>query len=167
MHTAKSIVPAVQDLASDWVRHAAEGTSSQTDAVIRWALGRIDHADVPSVVHGVVLTLTGNRKTARKARRSAAKAVVRATKALDRGSRQFAASQLAAGRLAADKFAATRVAPRQGSPARAFWMALAAAGGLVLGAVLAWRMMVPAGEPAPVSRQEKPDHPDRSGEGAA
>jgi hypothetical protein len=162
MYTAKSFVPAVQDLASDWVRHAAEGTSSQTDAVIRWALGRIDHADVPSVVHGVVLTLTGNRKSARKARRNAAKAVVRATKALDRGSRQFAASQIAAGRFVPGRFA-----PRQSSPRRAVWVTLAAAGGLVLGAVLAWRMMVPAGEPVPVSQQAKQDHPDRSGDGGA
>lgn len=142
MYTAKSIVPAVQDLAADWVRYAAEGTSSQTDAVIRWALSRINHADVPSVVQGVMLTLTGNRKTAKRARRSAEAAVKRATRALRRSS------------------------PKSGSGGAA-WVALIAAAGLVAGAVLAWRMMVPSGEPAPVSHPENPDRPARTGEDGA
>ncbi|MFE4194858.1 hypothetical protein ACFRJ9_03250 [Paenarthrobacter sp. NPDC056912] len=126
MHKAQSIIPAVQDLASEWVKHAAEGTASQTDAVVGWALSRINHADVPSVVHGVILTLTGNRKAAKNARRTAAQAVRKTTQALGRRTRQ------------------------RGSR-RAGWMIALAAAGLGACAVLAWRMMVPPGEPVPAS----------------
>ena len=125
MYTAKSIVPAVQDLAGEWVKHAAEGTAAQTDAVVDWALSRINHADVPSVVHGVMMTLTGNRKTAKRARRTAGTAVKRATRALRR----------------------SKPGGRSGAAA---WVALIAAAGLCVGAALAWRMMVPQDEPAPV-----------------
>ena len=142
MYKAQNIIPAVQDLAGEWVKHAAEGTSSQTDAVVRWALSRINHADVPSVVHGVVLTLTGNRKSARKARRTAAKAVNRATQAL----RTQALRAQASGRRT----------NRQRSSRRGGWLVFLAAAGLGAGAVMVWRMMVPSGEPAPVKETETP-----------
>ena len=88
MYKAQNIIPAAQDLAAEWVKHAAEGTSSQADAVVGWALSRINHADVPSVVHGVMLTLTGNRKAAKRAQRTAARAVKRTTQTLSRRTSQ-------------------------------------------------------------------------------
>ncbi|BCW42031.1 hypothetical protein StoSoilB3_35660 [Arthrobacter sp. StoSoilB3] len=134
MYKPQSILPAVQDLAREWVTHAAEGSSSQSDAVVRWALARINHADVPSVVHGVMLTLTGNRKTAKEARRTAAKAVKRATRALSRQTRK---------------------------PASRLWGWLIAllAGVIGAGAVLAWRTMMPPGEPEPTRKTETPVQP--------
>ncbi|MEV7607709.1 hypothetical protein AB0N65_19935 [Paenarthrobacter sp. NPDC089322] len=146
MYKAQDIIPAVQDLAGEWVRHAADGTQSQTDAVVRWALSRINHADVPSVVHGVVLTLTGNRKSARKARRTAAKAVNKATQALRT---QALRSQVSGRRGVSD-----RRTNRQQSSRRGTWLVFLAAAGLGAGAVMVWRMMVPPGEPAPVKEAE-------------
>ncbi|MFF2841455.1 hypothetical protein [Paenarthrobacter sp. NPDC057981] len=129
MYKPQNIFAATQDLAREWVNHAAEGTSSQTDAVVRWALARINHADVPSVVHGVMLTLTGNKKTAKEAQRTAAKAVKRATRTLSRQTRK-----------------------QPGGP-RGLVIALLAA--LIgAGAVLAWRTMMPSGEPEPSKRRD-------------
>ncbi|MGP0224194.1 MULTISPECIES: hypothetical protein [unclassified Paenarthrobacter] len=146
MYKAQDIIPAVQDVAGEWVRHAAEGTSSQTDAVVRWALGRINHADVPGVVHGVVLTLTGNRKSARKARRTAAKAVVKASRAL----RSQAGRTQALSRSAA-RFGAAPARPSR--PAR--WLIFLSAAGIGAAAVVFWRMLMPPGEPAPVKPTEQ------------
>ncbi|MCM0616298.1 hypothetical protein MOD31_09705 [Paenarthrobacter sp. TYUT067] len=134
MYKAQSIIPAAQDLAREWVTHATEGTSAQTDAVVRWALSRINHADVPSVVQGVMLTLTGNKKAAKEAKRTAAKAVKKATRALSRKTTQR-------------------------SSGRAVWFTAIAAAVVGAGAVFAWRMMMPPGEPEPVQRQETPVQP--------
>lgn len=134
MYKAQNIIPAAQDLAAEWVKHAAEGTSSQADAVVGWALSRINHADVPSVVHGVMLTLTGNRKAAKRAQRTAARAVKRTTQTLSRRTSQ-------------------RSSPRAGC-----LVALAVAG-VGAGLVLAWRMMVPPGEPAPAEQAMKTTKP--------
>lgn len=134
MYKPQNIFAATQDLAREWVNHAAEGTSSQTDAVVRWALARINHADVPSVVHGVMLTLTGNKKTAKEARRTAAKAVSRATRTLSRQTR------------------------KQTNRPRGLLIALLAA--LIgAGAVLAWRTMMPSAEPDPVKKADGPVQP--------
>ncbi|GAA2852201.1 hypothetical protein [Paenarthrobacter ilicis] len=133
MNKPQNIIPAAQDLAREWVTHAAEGTSSQADAVVRWALSRIDHADVPGVVYGVMLTLTGNKKSAKEAQRTAATAVKKATRALSRKSPQRRS--------------------RRGT-----WVIAVAGAILGVGAVLAWRMMVPPGEPEP-KRQEPPAPP--------
>ncbi len=126
---AQSIVPAVQELAREWVGRTAEGSSAQANAVVRWALTRINHADVPSVVYGVVLTLTGKKKAAKQAQRTAAKAVKEATVALSRKTRMG-------------------YSPRN-SVRRGGW--LAAVAGLIVGAsaVYAWRMVMPFGEPKP------------------
>lgn len=135
MYKPQNILPAAQDLAREWVSHATDGTSSQTDAVVKWALARINHADVPSVVHGVMLTLTGNKKSAREAQRAAAKAVSRATQALKRTSPQRA-------------------------PRLSGWVIGLIVGAAVgAGAILAWRMMVPPGEPQPVKQPETPVQP--------
>ncbi|WP_026547922.1 hypothetical protein [Paenarthrobacter nicotinovorans] len=135
MYKPQNIIPAAQDLAREWVSHAADGTSSQTDAVVKWALARINHADVPSVVHGVMLTLTGNKKSAREAQRAAAKAVNRTTQALKRTSPQRA-------------------------PRLSGWVIGLIVGAAVgAGAILAWRMMVPPGEPQPVKQPETPVQP--------
>ncbi|MCF3138356.1 hypothetical protein LRQ04_03705 [Paenarthrobacter sp. AR 02] len=134
MNKAQNIIPAAQDLAREWVGHAAEGTSAQTEAVVGWALSRINHADVPSVVHGVMLTLTGNRKTAKEAQRTAARAVKRATQAL------------------------SRKAPQRRSRRGGLLVALAAAA-VGAAAVLAWRAMVPPGEPEPAKRPAEPIKP--------
>jgi hypothetical protein len=129
MNKAQNIIPAAQDLAREWVTHTAEGTSAQADAVVKWALTRINHADVPSVVQGVILTLTGNKKVAKEAQRTAARAVKRTTRALGRKSQQ------------------------RSSRLGGLLVALAAAV-LGAGAVLAWRMMMPPGEPEPVKQPE-------------
>ncbi|MDR6638924.1 hypothetical protein [Paenarthrobacter nitroguajacolicus] len=130
MYKPQNIIPAAQDLAREWVKHATDGTSAQTDAVVRWALARINHADVPSVVHGVILTLTGNKKAAKEAQRTAAKAVTRTTQALKRNSRQRA-------------------------PRLSGWVIGLLIGAVAgAGAVLAWRMMVPPGEPEPVKETQ-------------
>ena len=141
MYKAQNIIPAVQDLAAEWVKHAAEGTSSQADAVVGWALSRINHADVPSVVHGVMLTLTGNRKAAKRARRTAARAVKRTTQTLSRRTSQR-------------------------SSARAGWLVALAVGGVGAGLVLAWRMMVPPGEPAPAKPATPTANPSTSNDPA-
>ncbi|MHC8609153.1 MULTISPECIES: hypothetical protein [Paenarthrobacter] len=133
MHKPQTVISAAQELAGEWVRHAADGKASQSDAVVGWALSRINHADVPSVVQGVMMTLTGNRRTARKARRAANKAVKRATQALAdrrRGS-------------------AGRTPSRRG-----LWLTFIAAAGLSAGAVFLWRTLLPQGEPTPVSASE-------------
>lgn len=134
MYKTQSIIPAAQDLAREWVTHATEGTSAQTDAVVRWALGRINHADVPSVVQGVMLTLTGNKKAAKEARRTAERAVRRTTQALSRKTAQR-------------------------SSGRAIWFTAIAAALLGAGAVFAWRTMLPPGEPEPVKQPETPVQP--------
>lgn len=135
MYKPQNIIPAVQDLAREWVTHAADGSSSQADAVVKWALTRIDHADVPAVVHGVMLTLTGNKKAAKDAQRTAAKAVKRTTQALQRKSPQRA-------------------------PRLSGWVVGLLIGAVAgVGAVLAWRMMVPPGEPEPVKKPETPVQP--------
>lgn len=133
MQKPQTIISAAQELASEWVKHAADGTASQSDAVVGWALSRINHADVPSVVQGVMMTLTGNRKTAKKARRTAEKAVKRATQAL--ADRRRASSG--------------RTASRRG-----LWLTFIAAAGLSAGAVFVWRTMLPPGEPTPVSASD-------------
>jgi hypothetical protein len=130
MQKPQTILSAVQELADEWVRHASEGTASQSDAVVGWALSRINHADVPSVVQGVMMTLTGNRKSAKKARRTAEEAVQRATRAL----------------AARRKASSGRTASRRG-----LWLTFIAAACLSAGAVFLWRLLLPPGEPAPVA----------------
>jgi|GEM_PF-2292752 len=134
MYKAQNIIPAAQDLAKEWVSHATAGTTAQTDAVVRWALGRINHADVPSVVHGVMLTLTGNKKAAKEAKRTATKAVKKATQTLSRQTTQR-------------------------SSRRAVWFTALAAAVVGAGAVFAWRSMLPPGEPEPVKQAETPHQP--------
>ncbi|WP_442543665.1 hypothetical protein ACSBOX_17860 [Arthrobacter sp. KN11-1C] len=75
-------IHAAQDRAGQWIMHAADKSSPQAEAAIRWALSRLDEAQVPDVVHGVVLTLTGNRKVATRARKAASRAVLRAERKL-------------------------------------------------------------------------------------
>ena len=129
MYKAQSIIPAAQDLAREWVTHATDGKSAQTDAVVRWALARINHADVPSVVQGVMLTLTGNKKAAKEAKRTATRAVKKATQALSRKTTQR-------------------------SSGRAIWFTALAAAIVGAGAVFAWRTMLPPGEPEPAKQPE-------------
>jgi glutathione S-transferase len=71
----------VQHGAAGWTRHAAH-PSHQVDAAVRWALSRLEDANMPEVVHAVVLTLTGNQKAAKQARRAAEQAVHRAERKL-------------------------------------------------------------------------------------
>ncbi|MGO4856361.1 hypothetical protein [Arthrobacter sp. 2MCAF14] len=81
-HAANEAALAAQDRAGQWIKHAADKTSPQAEAAIRWALSRLDEAHVPDVVHGVVLTLTGNSKVANRARKAASQAVLRAERKL-------------------------------------------------------------------------------------
>ncbi|MFJ4227446.1 hypothetical protein ACIPYV_07760 [Paenarthrobacter nicotinovorans] len=82
----------------------------------------------------MMLTLTGNKKTAKEARRTAAKAVSRATRTLSRQTR------------------------KQTNRPRGLLIALLAA--LIgAGAVLAWRTMMPSAEPDPVKKADGPVQP--------
>lgn len=79
---ANEAAHAAQDRAGQWIKHATDKTSPQAEAAVRWALSRLDESHVPDVVHGVVLTLTGNRKVANRARKAASRAVMRAERKL-------------------------------------------------------------------------------------
>jgi hypothetical protein len=81
-YAGNEAVHAAQDRAGQWIKYAADRTSPQAEAAIRWALSRLDEAQVPDVVHGVVVTLTGNRKVANRARKAASRAVLRAERKL-------------------------------------------------------------------------------------
>jgi hypothetical protein len=81
-HAANEAARAAQERAGQWMQQAADRTSPQAEAAIRWALSRLNEAHVPEVVHGVVLTLTGNRKVANRARKAASRAVLRADRKL-------------------------------------------------------------------------------------
>jgi hypothetical protein len=90
----------VQHGAARWTRHAAH-PSPQVDAAVRWALSGLEDANVPEVAHAVVLTLTGNQKAAKQARKAAAQAVHRAERKLGRTSHGHGKAWLAAGLLVA------------------------------------------------------------------
>ena len=96
---------AAQDSAGQWIKQAADKASPQAEAAIRWALSRLDEAQVPDVVHGVVLRLTGNRKVASRARKAASRAVRRAERKLrpagQPSGKTFLVSALAAAAAAA------------------------------------------------------------------
>ncbi|UKA64448.1 hypothetical protein [Arthrobacter sp. FW306-04-A] len=79
---ANEAAHAARGRAEQWIRNASGKTSPQAEAAIRWAVSRLDEAQVPDVVHGVVLTLTGNRKLANRARKAASRAVLRAERKL-------------------------------------------------------------------------------------
>ncbi|WP_284764454.1 hypothetical protein [Arthrobacter sp. efr-133-R2A-63] len=81
-HAANEAARAAQDRAEEWIKHATDKASPQAEAAIRWALSRLDEAHVPDVVQGVVVTLTGNRKVANRARKAASRAVQRADRKL-------------------------------------------------------------------------------------
>lgn len=89
----------VQHVAAGWTRHAAQDPSPQVDAAVRWALSRLADANMPEVVHAVVLTLTGNQKAAEQARRAAKQAVHHAERKLVRP--RHGKAWLAAGLLVA------------------------------------------------------------------
>ncbi|MCX2749221.1 hypothetical protein OOZ51_15545 [Arthrobacter sp. MI7-26] len=92
---------ALQHRTADWIKHAIQDPSPQTEAAVRWALSRLGEANVPEVVHAVVLTLTGKKKAAGQARKAAATAVQRAERKLRRADRGHRKAWLAAGFLAA------------------------------------------------------------------
>ncbi|MET3923434.1 hypothetical protein [Arthrobacter sp. UYEF20] len=91
----------VQHRAAGWIKHAAPDPSPQVDAAVPWALSRLEDANMPEVVHAVVLTLTGNRKSAKQARKAAEQAVHRAERKLRRTYHGHGHAWLAAGLLAA------------------------------------------------------------------
>ena len=78
---------AAQDRAEEWLKEAAGRASPQAQAAVRWALSMVDEAHVPDVVHGVVVTLTGNRKVANRARKAASRTVRRAERKLNAADR--------------------------------------------------------------------------------
>jgi glutathione S-transferase len=96
----------IQHHTADWIKHAIQDPSPQTEAAVRWALSRLGEAHVPDVVHAVVLTLTGKKKAAKQARKAAATAVHRAERKLRRADHGHAKAWLAAGLLAAAAAAA-------------------------------------------------------------
>ncbi|GAB2707952.1 hypothetical protein ACX801_04400 [Arthrobacter bambusae] len=88
------------------IKHAIEDPSPQTEAAIRWALDRLEEVNVPDVAHAVVLTLTGKKKAAKQARKSAETALRRAERKLRGTDRGPGKAWLAAGFLAAATAAA-------------------------------------------------------------
>ncbi|MET3172810.1 UNVERIFIED_ORG: hypothetical protein ABIB52_000638 [Arthrobacter sp. UYCu721] len=91
----------VQPRVAGWIKHAAEDRSPQAEAAVRWALSRLEDANVPEVAHAAVLTLTGNRKAAKQARKAAETALHRAERKLRHADHGHAKAWLAAGLLAA------------------------------------------------------------------
>lgn len=89
----------VQPRGAGWIKHAAQDRSSQAEAAVRWALSRLDDANVPEVAHAVVLTLTGNQKAAKQARKAAETAVHRAERKPRHADHGHAKVWLAAGLL--------------------------------------------------------------------
>ncbi|AOT04307.1 hypothetical protein [Arthrobacter sp. U41] len=91
----------VQPRVAGWIKHVAQDRSPQAEAAVRWALSRLDDANVPEVAHAVVLTLTGNQKAAKQARKAAETAVHRAERKLRHTDHGHAKAWLAAGLLTA------------------------------------------------------------------
>lgn len=92
---------ATPDQALGRIRDIIDNPSPQAEAAVRWALSRLDEANVPDVVHGVVATLTGNTKVANRARKAASRAVRRAERKLRPANRRIGKVWLVAGLLAA------------------------------------------------------------------
>lgn len=92
---------ATPDQALVRIKDVIDNPSPQAEAAVRWALSRLDEANVPDVVHGVVATLTGNSKVANRARKAASRAVRRAERKLRPASRGIGKAWLLAGLLAA------------------------------------------------------------------
>ncbi|MBT2520887.1 hypothetical protein [Arthrobacter sp. ISL-28] len=90
----------VQHGAAGRTRHTAH-PAPQVDAAVRWALSRLEDANMPEVVHAVVLTLTGNQKAAKQARKAAEQAVRRAERKLRPTRPGHGKAWLAAGLLVA------------------------------------------------------------------
>lgn len=99
----------IQHRTAAWIKHVIEDPSPQTDAAIRWALDRLGEANVPDVAHAVVLTLTGKKKAARQARKSAEVALRRAERKLRGAERGPGKAWLAVGFIAAALAAAAAV----------------------------------------------------------
>lgn len=93
----------------DQTRH--RGSVAPDRSLIRWALARLGEANVPDVVHAVVLTLTGKKKAAKQARKSAEATLRRAERKLRPTGHGKA--WLAAGILAAAAAAAARAWQRR------------------------------------------------------
>ena len=117
---ANEAARAAQDSAGQWIKQAADKASPQAEAAIRWALSRVDEAHVPDVVHGVVLTLTGNRKVAKRARKAASRAVMRAE---------------------------WKLRPARQPSGKTFLFSALAAAAAAVGGVLLWRMVASRPEP--------------------
>ena len=100
-NATKNAALAAQDRAEEWINQLAGNTSPQAQAAARWALSRLDEANVPDVVHGAVLTLTGNRKVANRARKAASRTVRRAGRKLTAAERTSAKTLLVSALLAA------------------------------------------------------------------
>ncbi|MEW1822165.1 hypothetical protein AB0323_15480 [Arthrobacter sp. NPDC080031] len=117
---ANEAASAARDRAEKWIKNASVKSSPQAEAAIRWAVSRLDEAHVPDVVHGVVLTLTGNRKVANRARKAASRAVLRAERKLHPAGRPsgktFLASALAAAAAAAAAVLAWRMLTSRPDP---------------------------------------------------
>lgn len=91
----------IQRRTAAWIKHVIEDPSPQTEAAIRWALDRLGEANVPEVAHTVVLMLTGKKKAARQARKSAEAALRRTERKLRGADRGPGKAWLAVGFLAA------------------------------------------------------------------
>lgn len=97
MSRLTTIAHDVQDRTADWMNDP----SAHADVVVQSVLSRIDHAKVPQVIAGLVAELTGNKKSAERARKAAATALQRAERRLKRRQRGHGSTWLVAGILSA------------------------------------------------------------------
>ncbi|MDQ0028550.1 hypothetical protein [Arthrobacter bambusae] len=98
---AKKAALAAQDRAEEWINQIVGNPPPQAQGAARWAWSRLDKAHVPDVLHDAVLTLTGNRKAANRARKAATRAVRRAGRKLTASERTSGKTLLVSALIAA------------------------------------------------------------------
>lgn len=106
----------VQDQLAHWAKKAKQDYPSHLEASVRRAVDRMDPAGLARASEDVVATVTGNRKTARRARKSVEEALRRAQRKA--GSRHKRGSGLlcALGALAVIGLVAVAVLRRAAGP---------------------------------------------------
>lgn len=110
--------------AAEAAEQAVHAGSARLDAAADGLLRHVNQANIPAVVQGVIVSLTGDHKAAQKAQRATAKALRKGTRTLSR-------------------------AQRRHRPARRKWvLAPAVLGAAGTGALLAWWRLPRHEEPA-------------------
>lgn len=123
--------------AAEATKQAVQAGSAQLDAAVEGLLRHVNQANLPALVHGVIVSLTGDGKAAKKAQRATTKALRKGTRTLSRAQGRYHPS------------------------GRKWILALAVLGAAGSGAVLAWRRLPHHEEPAQTT------HPPYKPEGLA